>query len=243
MAEPLLNMNSSINRLLRIRKVLLGRDLYQSKQVKVNRISFGNRYAEWTFCPDNLNGESVIYSFGVGEDISFDLLLMEHFELEVHAFDPSPVSREWLKRQTLPEGFHFYPFGLAGEDGVISFAEPSDPAMKSLRITDQDNYIGPLEKTHRLPVHRLPTILEQLGHNRIDILKMDIEGAEYEVIEDIIAAPVPVYQVLIEFHHRFEHLGVTKTRKAIAWLNDAGYRIFNVSSSGEEISFIKQQGI
>ena len=52
----------------------------------------------------------------------------------------------------------------------------------------------------------LSTILEKLGHNRIDILKMDIEGAEYEVIEDIISSTVPIQQVLIEFHHRFSSL-------------------------------------
>ena len=69
---------------------------------------------------------------------------------------------------------------------------------------------------------------------------MDIEGAEYDVINDIVTAPVPIMQVLIEFHHRFKNIGVKETRKAIAGLNDAGYRIFNVSSSGEEISFIKR---
>ena len=96
---------------------------------------------------------------------------------------------------------------------------------------------GPV--THNLPVHRLPTILRKLEHNRIDILKMDIEGAEYEVIEDIVSSPVPIDQVLIEFHHRFENIGVLKTKQAISRMNEAGYWIFNVSASGEEISFIK----
>ena len=90
-----------------------------------------------------------------------------------------------------------------------------------------------------MPVRRLGTILEELGHDRLDILKMDIEGAEYDVIEEIVNAPVPISQVLIEFHHRFPHIGTGKTRQAIARLNSAGYRIFNVSASGEEISFIK----
>ncbi|MCK4745530.1 MAG: FkbM family methyltransferase, partial [Bacteroidales bacterium] len=73
----------------------------------------------------------------------------------------------------------------------------------------------------------------------VNFIKMDIEGAEYEVIEDIITSPVPIVQVLIEFHHRFESIGVQKTRQTIARLNEAGYMIFNVSASGEEISFIK----
>jgi hypothetical protein len=68
---------------------------------------------------------------------------------------------------------------------------------------------------------------------------MDIEGAEYEVIEDILSSHVPISQVLIEFHHRFSDIGIGKTRSAVSRLNEAGYRIFNVSASGEEISFIK----
>jgi hypothetical protein len=84
--------------------------------------------------------------------------------------------------------------------------------------------------------------VQKLGHNKIDILKMDIEGAEYEVVEDIVASPVPVYQVLIEFHHRFPYIGVNRTREAISRLNRAGYKIFNVSPTGEEISLIKTDG-
>ena len=68
---------------------------------------------------------------------------------------------------------------------------------------------------------------------------MDIEGAEYEVIDDIVHSPVPIYQVLIEFHHRFEGIGIGRTKEAITKLNGTGYKIFNVSATGEEISFIK----
>jgi len=45
--------------------------------------------------------------------------------------------------------------------------------------------------------------------------------------------------VLIEFHHRFAHIGIKRTRQAISKLNRAGYKIFHVSASGEEFSFIK----
>ena len=32
----------------------------------------------------------------------------------------------------------------------------------------------------------------ELGHDRIDLLKMDIEGAEYEVIRDVVESGVDV---------------------------------------------------
>ena len=235
-------MNDFFTTILRGRKVLLGRDFYLLRQVRRNRLTLGNRYADWTFCPDTLNESSVVYSFGVGEDISFDLQLMKRFHLHIHAFDPSPQSVAWIGGQKLPAEFHFYPYGLASTDGEISFAEPADPGIHSLFATHSEEKAGVGLKQYVLPVHRLPTIVQNLGHKKIDILKMDIEGVEYELIEDIVASPVPVSQVLIEFHHRFPYIGVKRTRQAISRLNLAGYKIFNVSATGEEISLIKTDG-
>jgi len=69
-------MSDFITRALRIRKVLIGRDFYQGRQVRRARLKFGNRFTDWTFCPEFLDKDSVIYSFGVGEDLSFDLQLI-----------------------------------------------------------------------------------------------------------------------------------------------------------------------
>ena len=67
-----------------------------------------------------------MYSVGIGEDISFDLALMAQFNCRVFAFDPTPKSLEWLKRQELPEGFQSFAVGLADYDGQAElFAPPN----------------------------------------------------------------------------------------------------------------------
>ena len=78
-----------------------------------------------------------------------------------------------------------------------------------------------------------------LSHSQIYILKMDIEGSEYEVIDCVIDKKIPVKQILVEFHHRFPAIGIAKSKIAINKLNLAGYKIFHVSVTGEEYSFIK----
>ncbi|MGB2673193.1 MAG: FkbM family methyltransferase, partial [Candidatus Acidiferrum sp.] len=80
----------------------------------------------------------------------------------------------------------------------------------------------------RLPVMRLSSAMQLLGHDRIDILKMDIEGAEYAVIEEIVCEKISIRQLLIEFHHRLSSLGTDKTRKALALLEERGMRISSV---------------
>ena len=232
-------LNDFFTKALRGRKVLLGRDFYQCRQVRINHLTFGNRFARWTFCPDGIDDRSVVYSFGVGEDISFDLLLIARFGMQVHAFDPSPGSIDWIDKQDLPGQFYFHPYGLADRDDNIVFHEPARAGHHSLQMAVAG--MNSNQAAHTLPVRRLSSIMEELGHEKIHILKMDIEGAEYGVIRDILSLPVPASQVLIEFHHRFEHIGVKKTREAIAALNGAGYRIFHVSASGEEFSFIHQR--
>jgi hypothetical protein len=87
------------------------------------------------------------------------------------------------------------------------------------------------------PVFRLASIMKMLGHDRVDLLKMDIEGAEYGVLDDLLASDIIVGQLLVEFHHRWPEVGIDKTKRAIRLLNGAGYRIFSVSASGEEYSF------
>ena len=81
--------------------------------------------------------------------------------------------------------------------------------------------------------------MSKLGHDRLDLLKMDIEGAEYEVLDAFLAAPKQMDQLLVEFHHRFPGLRKAKTADIIGRHHAIGYHIFAVSSSGREISFLR----
>jgi hypothetical protein len=67
---------------------------------------------------------------------------------------------------------------------------------------------------------------------------MDIEGSEYKVVPDILSAGIQIDQIVIEFHHRFVDNGMKRTRELVNLLNNHGYKIFAVSESGEEVSFI-----
>jgi hypothetical protein len=52
----------------------------------------GNERARWCICPGALSVSSVVYFFGVGEDVSFELEMIRQFGVRVHAFDPTPRS-------------------------------------------------------------------------------------------------------------------------------------------------------
>ncbi len=209
-------------------------ELWQGAQIKCQRMKLGKEGACWCVCPRDLSASSVVYSIGVGEDVSFDLALIKRFGLQVHAFDPTPRSIEWLQKQIVPPEFVFHTYGVAGFDGNCAFLPPENPAHVSHTMVPRESLRPPIE----VPVHRLGTILKMLGHEQIDLLKMDIEGAEYGVLADMLTCGIPVKQLLVEFHHRWPHIGIEKTKQAIHTLNGAGYRIFSVSPSGEEYGFL-----
>ena len=71
---------------------------------------------------------------------------------------------------------------------------------------------------------------------------MDIEGAECDVIQDLIASGIVIKQLLIEFHHRWKEISVSKTEEAIRTLNVAGYRVFAISPNGEGHGFLNFDG-
>jgi FkbM family methyltransferase len=222
-----------INNLPRIFKILRGKNLFFPIRHSCERQSLGNKNASFTINPRLFSPDNIVYSVGIGNDISFDLQLIEKFGVKVFAFDPTPKSIEWLNRQNLPAGFKAYPIGLAAFTGEADFYLPENENFVSASLVSKQS-----ENIVRVSVKRLNDILKELGHNSIDLLKMDIEGSEYEVIDDIVKSGIKIHQLVIEFHHRFPQHGIRKTREAIKKLSEAGFELFYVSPIGEEFSFI-----
>jgi FkbM family methyltransferase len=226
----------NIRRTRRLLREVLGRGRRIPVQVRCAKQYFGNEHAEWCVCPDGLSEESIVYSFGVGTDISFDLELIRRFGMRVDGFDPTPRAIAWLRSQDLPEKFVFHDYGIGGHDGNVIFRAPQDPSDVSYRVVPHGSLGVALIEA---PVQRLESILKNLGHQKIDVLKMDIEGAEYDVVEDLLSSQIPVKQLLVEFHHSWQEIGMKRTQEAVSALNQAGYKIFYVSPSGTEFSFVK----
>ena len=191
----------------------------------------------WVVDESLLNRESVIYSVGVGSNIDFDVELINSFGATVHAFDPTPRSIEWVKSQKLPKHFIFHPFGLSAENGHMDFYPPAKAS--STHFSPIDRY-GDTNNIVRAPVKDIDTIASELNHKEIDLLKMDIEGAEYEVIEALPKNRVAINQILIEFHHMYKGIPISKTVDAISTLSNLGFELFNISQRTYEFSFRKK---
>jgi FkbM family methyltransferase len=224
-----------LRRAKRVARIILGREFLYVQQ-KCPTEWHGSDYGGWTICPSPITKDSVVYSLGVGDDISFDLSMIGKYGVNVYAFDPTPKSIRWVRLQRLPKEFHFYEYAVLDYDGTAKFYPPDDPNWVSYTISAHQ--YATTHHSIEAPTRRLGSIMRELGHRRIDILKMDIEGSEYAVIKDMLQNGLEVSQLLVEFHHRFKDIGIWQTKRAIKLLQRHGYKIFSLSSRGDEISFI-----
>jgi FkbM family methyltransferase len=221
----------------RFLKRLVGKELRLKPDIDVPVVKDGG----WWFYPDKLDERSIVYSLGVGDEVDFDLGLIERYSVEIFAFDPTPNSVEMLDASKLPDRFHFQPWAVTAADGTLKFyprlrKDGTKSDVMFTMIPEPETEGDVIE----VPAYSLATITEKLGHDRIDLLKMDIEGAEYEVLDGLLDSPVLPTQLLVEFHHRFVEDGLNRTYAVIERLRDAGYRIFAISEIGREISFLRQ---
>lgn len=199
----------------------------------------GDHNCGFYIVPELLHDKSVVYSFGVGEDISFDEDLIENFHCEVFAYDPTPRSKDFIQKKKLSP-LHFFDVGISDFDGTMDFYFPENNEYVSCSAYNRWGYDEEKRRPIQVPVNKLSTLMEKNHHEQIDLLKMDIEGSEYAVLDDLIKENIPVTQICVEFHHRFEGIGLQKTQKAIKSINKNGFDIVAISDSREEYTFVRR---
>lgn len=215
------------------------RESYQPRIDKTCAVQFiGTDYGGAPVCVDHLKAGDVVYSFGVGEDISFDRVLIEQYGVELYAFDPTPRSVNWVKSQNIPSAFHFFDYGIAAEDGTLTLYSPIDPSHVSYSVVEKDS----TAEAFQAPVKRLKTIMAELGHTQVAIVKLDIEGAEFDVVADIARSKLNIAQLIIEFHHRFPGLDIKQTRQSVDLLRANGYRVAYANQYPYTLCFLKFGG-
>jgi FkbM family methyltransferase len=181
-------------------------------------IDIGSAYGAWTIPAGALTRDSAVYLAGLGEDASFDLGLIERFGCRVHAFDPVPEAARYAEGICTKEPrFHFQPVGLWSSDGTLRFYENAEPGFVSRSATNM-HATGSYTEA---PVRSVDSLMRELGNERVDLLKLSVEGSEYEILGDILAKDLAVGVLCVEFA---QPAPLRKIRGQIKALEEAGYR-------------------
>ena len=194
----------------------------------------------WMVCSDLIPRGGIAYSFGVGANVAWDVAMIEQFGTEVHAFDPTPESIAWVAQQQLPEKFHFHEYGIAAFDGTLNFYPPKKPGRMHFS-QDPQKYNRPDQPPIPGRVLRLSTILKQLGHSHIDVLKLDVEGTEFDCIPDLLQSGIEIGQLLIEVHYHHPTRSFDEGVRLLRQIEAAGFACFDISPRGLEFGFVNRR--
>jgi len=212
-----------------------GTDIHTEVRVPVE--FHGSDYGGWAIAANTLSSESVVLSFGIGEDITFDEAIIAKYSCTVHAFDPTPKALAYVK-PFASDKLRVHPWGLGARDEIRAFYLPRNPRYVSGSISSSRHLE---DEAVEVSLRSLASIMRETGVSRFDLLKMDIEGSEYEVLRDgetmqILEQQRP--QLLVEFHHRFASYSKADTQDIVARLRRAGFAVAWVSRRGEEVLFV-----
>jgi FkbM family methyltransferase len=204
--------------------------------IKIHRrddiIHIGTDYGGWFIPSSYFNERSICYCVGCGEDISFDLGLIERFECQIYAFDPTPKAVFFVEQKTSSiSSYHFYELGLWDCEDRIKLYEPVDPnhvSHSALNLQNTKLYI-------EVNVSRLRNIMLDHSHDQLDLLKIDIEGAEYKVLDSIIEDKLIIKVLCVEFDEWNNPMDVNfkkRISEAINKLINYGYSIIECDFKG-----------
>lgn len=184
---------------------------------------------------------AIIYSAGIGEQINFELDILSKVGKSgnIYAIDPTPKSLNFLNNQTLPENFHILPYALAAENGPLDFLLPSEDGWVSGSVYDLKEDGRKLKQNIAVIGKNLKTLMLENGHNYIDLLKMDIEGSEFEVIDSILEDSLNINQMCIDFHHFLFKDSRRKIDNAVKKIRRAGYKVIYADMENRSITCIK----
>ena len=195
-------------------------------------IYLGTKYGGWHFL-NNANLEnSLMVSAGVGEDDSFDIEMINKYKINVVLIDPTPRAiqhiekiiealgksntEEFLEGGNQPveaynlkniskDDFTFIKKALFNKSNkIIKFFGPPNPSHVSHSISNWQNNFSKNSDYIEVATLRMNDITNLINNQDINILKLDIEGAEIQVITDLIKSNILPNQILVEFDELYK---------------------------------------
>ena len=214
-------------------QLALRRDRVSGARITRHRVlELGTGHGAWAAPAGAVRPDAVVYSVGVGTDTTFDEALLDAGVRVVHAFDPTPraIAHATAVAARRP-GFVFHPVGLWNEDADLTFHAPANPDHVSHSLTALQGH----RPSFTAPCRRLTTLMRDLGHNRVDLLKIDIEGAEYAVLRDLLRAAVPVGALCVEFDE-------THSPQDAGWRDRIAAMVSELAAGGYELVAVRPKG-
>ena len=185
----------------------------------------GTRYGGWWVHPASLSQAPLLIDCGLGEDISFPTAFLKKFGGRLLGIEANPKSIAYCQDKT-PAGMEIRHRACWIESGKqISFFVPENKANVSGSLVADHSYVGN-EKIDTETIN-FQSALDSLEWDSCDVLKLDIERAEYEVLANLCdsGAIRSVKQLLVEYHHVCTGYSLEDTQASARKTCEAGFEL------------------
>ena len=212
--------------------------MYEKNLVESQRLKkYGSEYGGYYIY--KIDTIKIVYSFGIGEDISFSEEILEEYHPCIWAFDPTPKACSYVESRAIfaDSRFHFEKIGLSGENMNSKIYLPrNDQYVLGSTFIRDDLDLNSID----VEMQNLNYIASRLGHEKIDILKMDIEGSEFDVIDSIDFNTLEISQICVEIHDRFFEDGLKKIARMDSILEQNGFALVSISDNQENLTYVNR---
>lgn len=189
----------------------------------------GTSYGGWSIPVEQITPSWVCYTAGVGEDASFDIALAE-MGCEVVAIDPTPRAVDYITPLlSRHENLVLAPYALWRTNGDVDFFPPANPDHVSHSISNVQHTGSAIQ----VPARTLDSIAQEYGHDTVDLLKLDIEGAEYAVLRSTDLGTLGIRVLCVEFH---DDVGLRRMLAAVREVRRRGFSVGRVRNT--DVTFI-----
>ena len=164
----------------------------------------GIRFAEPDYIYlDWFEESSIVIDVGCGHVAEFSRHVINQYGVTAFGVDPTRKHAPHLRalEEETNGRFRHVPLAVASIDGQLTFNESLENESGSV-LDDHTNVKADQIMSYEVESVTLKRLLERIGAPEVDYIKLDLEGAEYELL---LAAQkndlAPFRQIFVEFHH------------------------------------------
>lgn len=179
---------------------------------------------------DNFNESSVIVDVGCGYEAELSRHMIEQHNLNAFGVDPTKKHAPSLKmlEESMKGKFHHLPIAVTEKDGFITFHESRKNESGSI-LLEHTNMQNDEITTYGVESVSLSALVKRVGTTFVDFLKLDLEGAEYALLDNISSEDiVPFQQIFIEFHHHCTNHSAQETKLLVQSICSKGFRVLTI---------------
>ena len=152
---------------------------------------------------DRFDGNSVMIDVGCGYEAELAMHLVKHYGIRSFGLDPTRKHAPALKLLEKASQGKFTHIGkaVARTKGRLVFHESEQNESGSL-LEDHTNVANDTIQSYEVDTVTLKELPAITGTTQVDFLKLDLEGAEYDLLSDLDREDlIGIKQLFVEFHH------------------------------------------